>query len=146
MREVHAVYKPASLGVIIGRFQVPQLHEGHIKLISKALVDCTTIMFLLGCTTVRDERNPYDIEHRKKVISKIFGGYCVELLWDNPSDYVWSDQLDMLIANYAHYRGYAKNIYLYHSRDSFKDHYKGSHPLIEVEEVPGVSGTKLRSQ
>jgi hypothetical protein len=36
------------------------------------------------------------------------------------------------------------NPILYHSRDSFKNHYVGRIPLKEVEEVPGYSGTKLR--
>ena len=125
-------------GIIIGRFQVPYLHLGHIYLISEALRECDRVVILLGTSTIRDERNPYSVEERKRAIGKIFGSVDTEVLWDVPGDdEVWSRRVDTIMEKYT-------QPILYHSRDSFKDHYKGTYPTREIPELPGYSGTEVR--
>lgn len=133
-----------TTAVIIGRFQVPYLHLGHIYLISHALQNYDKVVILLGCIDPKngetDERNPYSIHYRLMVIDKVFPHVEVVYLYDKPGDdKKWSKQVDMLIEDY-------ENPVLLHSRDSFVDHYMGRYPTKEVPELPGYSGTELRKQ
>jgi len=130
--------------VIIGRFQVPYLHLGHICLISHALQNYDKVIILLGTLPDNkiDDKNPFDFRHRFKCITDVFNPnrIGVTTLVDNPgNDKEWSDQIDEILVGYD-------DIVLLHSRDSFKDHYMGIHPTVEIPEVPGYSGTKLREQ
>jgi nicotinamide mononucleotide adenylyltransferase len=126
--------------VIVGRFQVPYLHLGHIYLISHCLQKFGTVGILLGTTLIRDEKNPYSIEHREDIIHRIFPQIRIYTLWDIPhDDKKWSISLNELC--FAHF---TSPYFLCHSRDSFKDHYKGTLDLYEVPELPGYSGTELR--
>ena len=132
-------------GIIIGRFQVPYLHPGHLHLIATSLRECDKTVILLG-TPQRfteedlkdDERNPYGAPSRIRMIKEIFPQVTISIFYDTESDQDWSDEVDKIASLYD-------NPVLYHSRDSFKNHYVGRIPLKEVEEVPGYSGTKLRS-
>lgn len=127
-------------GIIIGRFQVPYLHPGHLHLIATSLRECEQTIILLGTPPHSgeiDPRNPYGTASRVRMIHAIFPQVKIQVLYDTPSDQDWSEVVD------AHANEYPNPI-LYHSRDSFKNHYVGRIPLKEVEEVPGFSGTKLR--
>lgn len=126
-------------GVIIGRFQVPRLHLGHIHLISSALQGSDQVVILLGYGEIND-RNPYTIGHRSTIIHKIFPQLVIIPLPDVPgNDESWSFQIDHICMHFD------KPV-LIHSRDSFKDHYKGIFDLYEVPELPGYSGTQLRAK
>jgi cytidyltransferase-like protein len=129
-------------GIIIGRFQVPFLHVGHLHLIATALRECDKVYILLGARHTIDNRNPYSVQYRIEMIKKIFPQIYLAPLWDiDRNDESWSQQIDAW-ASFVD----SKDIVLYHSRDSFKDHYHGKLPLKEVEEIPGFSGTKLREE
>lgn len=125
-------------GIIVGRFQVPFLHPGHLHLIATSIRECDGTVILLGSRKDIDAKNPYGIEYRTDMIQKIFPHISVYPLWDmDGDDQEWSDQIDEFCSQTPH-------PILYYSRDSFKEHYVGRLPLKEVEEVPGYSGTKLR--
>lgn len=128
--------------IIIGRFQVPYLHLGHIYLISHALQNYGRTVIMLGESHSRDERNPYTPHQRMCMIEKVFGTFNENLnffvLDDQPNDdEKWSAILDGVLTFYG-------NPVLLHSRDSFASHYKGKHSLVEIPELPGYSGTELR--
>lgn len=126
-------------GIIIGRFQVPFLHPGHLELIATALRECDEVTILLGCKEKMDERNPYSIKYRTDMINRIFPQVEVIILWDKEGDNEgWSKEIDIILGNIQGEHA------LYYSRDSFKDCYFGRYPLREVTEVSGYSGTKLR--
>lgn len=130
-------------GVIIGRFQVPYLHLGHIYLISNVLQKYGDCGILLGTSpnNTLDERNPFTIGHRREIIYRIFPLVKVVPIYDIPNnDEKWSDIVDSLCQ--IHFG----DVTLCHSRDSFKSCYKGSLPLDEFPELEGYSGTKLRKQ
>lgn len=131
-------------GIIVGRFQVPFLHPGHLHLIATSLRECDKTVILLGTPqrteeSLIDERNQYGVPHRVRMIKQIFPQVTVSVFYDTESDQDWSDEVDKVASIY-------ENPILYHSRDSFKNSYKGRIPLKEVEEVPGYSGTKLREE
>ncbi len=128
--------------VIIGRFQVPYLHLGHIYLISHGLQNYKEVLILLGESVERDERNPYSLEERRDMIWRVFNNNRVHIraLSDHPGDDKgWSEEVDFNLK-------YWPNPILIHSRDSFKDHYLGEYKTLEIPELPGYSGTKLREE
>lgn len=127
-------------GIIIGRFQVPYLHPGHLHLIATSLRECDETVILLGTPPHKaeiDPRNPFGVPHRVRMIKRIFPQIHIQVVHDVPNDQDWSDGIDEFAGQYA-------NPILYHSRDSFKNHYKGRIPTKEVDELPGFSGTELR--
>ncbi len=124
-------------GIIIGRFQVPHLHKGHLHIIQQVLNQSTNVVIFLGCTLNKDDRNPYNISHRKDIIWQRCPQLDIVTLWDRPTDEEWSAIID------EEAEAYSEPV-LFHSRDSFRDHYKGLLKLIEIDELPGYSGTKLR--
>jgi cytidyltransferase-like protein len=124
-------------GVIIGRFQVPHLHPGHVHLIASSLRMFDRTIILLGTCEERDDRNPYSWTHRMDIIRKIFPHVPVITLYDKPTDEEWSRDIDKILLS-------LDKPVLVHSRDSFKDHYKGMFGTHEIEELEGFSGTKLR--
>lgn len=127
-------------GIIIGRFQVPYLHPGHLHLIATALRECEAVIILLGTKEDHqpDDKNPYNIPDRVRMIQRIFPQVKIVIWMDKPgNDQQWCNELD-------YYLGLHVEPVLYHSRDSFKEVYTGRYPLREVEEVPNYSGTQIR--
>lgn len=126
-------------GIIVGRFQVPHLHIGHLHLITSALRECDEVKIILGVSNTMDERNPFTTTERVEMIHKLFPQIVVHLIQDNPSNEEWSKALDKVSSLFI-------NPILYHSRDSFITSYTGELPSIEISEIEGYSGTKLREQ
>jgi bifunctional NMN adenylyltransferase/nudix hydrolase len=134
----------ADVGVIVGRFQVDELHDGHIALISKIVSDHRKVIIFLGmspckCTT----KNPLDFESRKKMILDKFPNIIVLYIMDVYSDIAWSDNLDNQIKNIA---GPNQSVLLYGSRDSFIKYYSGKYDTEEVEQTVFTSGTEIRKR
>lgn len=128
--------------VIIGRFQVPYLHLGHIYLISHCLQKYGNVGILLGTSTIRDEKNPYSVQHRIDIIHRIFPQVKIGTLWDVPdNDKRWSTNVNDRI-----FELWGGPYVLCHSRDSFKSHYSGGIQTYEIPELPGYSGTELRKE
>jgi bifunctional NMN adenylyltransferase/nudix hydrolase len=129
-------------GVIVGRFQIPYLHEGHKKLIDTAIAENDLVFILIGHKVgdQLDERNPYTFGERHKMIAETYPKVLIGNLEDCPNDdEAWSRKLDRILDDVL-------NPTLYGSRDSFYKHYKGIVKYREIEEVPDVSATKIREQ
>jgi bifunctional NMN adenylyltransferase/nudix hydrolase len=125
--------------IVIGRFQVPYLHTGHLHLIGAALRECDKVIILIGYKEGEDktERDPYTFWERRGMINHFFPQIpCLPLI-DFNNDKLWSENVDVMASNYH-------TPILYHSRDSFLSQYTGSLPTKEVEELPGFSGTQIR--
>lgn len=128
--------------VIIGRFQTPYLHLGHIYLISTALQHYDKVVILLGMSKEVDARNPYGPLERSEMIWRVFPQVKIRLIGDQPGDdKTWSWFVDKRIEN-----GGFPNPVLLHSRDSFRDHYTGKYETREIPELPDYSGTKVRRE
>lgn len=121
-------------GIIIGRFQVPSLTPGHLHLIATSLRECDKTIILLGTPKPEDDWEEYGAPARIRMIKRIFPEIKIHILHDTPSDQEWSNDVDAL----AEIQSFPV---LYHSKDSFKNHYVGRIPLKEVEWVPGFTGT-----
>lgn len=131
-----------TVGVIIGRFQVAELHLGHKHLVKYAMGECDTVAVVLGKGgALPSERNPLPSPVRTRVIRESFPNVLVLEHRDHPSDIAWSKGLDLLLAKTFP----DAKIRLYASRDGFTPHYFGELPIVVVPMIPKISGTKERS-
>src|ERR1700744_905159 len=129
--------------VIIARFQTPYLHEGHKQLISQVKESHGKLIIILGVSPIVGSRkNPYDYYTREKMIKKDYPEIIILPISDNPSDKVWSENLDTLL------KGVFPNeqFCLYGSRDSFIPYYSGRFETIELPEHGDYNATELRKQ
>ncbi|QEM09324.1 NUDIX domain-containing protein [Mucilaginibacter rubeus] len=130
-------------GVIIARFQTPYLHEGHRQLIAQVKQNHAKLIILLGVSPIKGSRkNPYDYYTREKMIKKDYPEIVVLPIGDNPSDKIWSDNMDNLLKSVFN----AEQFCLYGSRDSFIPYYSGKFETIELPEHGDYNATELRKQ
>ncbi len=133
-----------SIGVAIGRFQIHQLHNGHIALIAHVCKRHDKVIVFLGCANyVGTSRDPLDYHAREKMIKEAFPDVVVHAIQDNQSDEVWSKEVDRLVRlTYPN----AKDVFLYGGRDSFIPHYKGAFQTANIEKIveEGYSATRTR--
>lgn len=131
-----------DVGVIIGRFQVHELHEAH-----KALIDLVhdahdTVLIFIGLSPVRGTTtDPLDFASRKKMIQEDYPNINIYYIEDQHSDEIWSRNLDREIQKWT--KPY-QTVTLYGSRDSFLPHYSGKYPTVALESSIYISGTEIR--
>lgn len=134
----------ADVGVIVGRFQVHELHQAHKDLIQYVLERHDRTLIFLGLSPCRVTRNnPLDFDARKSMIQKAFPEVGIYYIKDCRDDAQWSKRLDGMI--HDHSKPGAK-IVLYGGRDAFIKHYKGRTPTTEMEQDTFMSGTFVRNQ
>ncbi|MFZ2188863.1 MAG: NUDIX domain-containing protein [Candidatus Moraniibacteriota bacterium] len=132
-----------NLSVVIGRFQVPELHAGHLYLINYACEKADALLILVGVTqAMPSKRNPLDFVIRKMMLKKAFPKAMIIALPDNPSDARWSDSVDQVIGE--NFPDYA--VSLFGSRDSFIPYYSGKYPVVTVPKMTVPSGTVMRKK
>ncbi|MDR1221983.1 MAG: NUDIX domain-containing protein [Tannerella sp.] len=134
-----------SIGVIIGRFQCPDLTAGHRDLIDFALKQGhNQILVALGCAATPCTRNnPLHFSARVAMIRESYPGFMFMPIHDHPSDQIWSDTLDATIGNFF---PHTANITLYGSRDSFAGRYYGRFKTCEFEPKTYENATKYREK
>lgn len=132
----------ADCGVIIGRFQVAELHEGHRELIDKVLSRHRKVVILLGISPLTNSiNNPLDFESRKQMICSVYPSVTVLYVRDVNNDEVWSKTVDSIIRDVL---SPTQTALLYGSRDSFIKHYSGCYDTYELPTQHVLSGTELR--
>lgn len=133
-----------SYGVIVGRFQVPELHSGHLELLRVVRGYHNRVIVFLGVAPGNPTRkNPLDFETRRLMIQAKFPEFTVLPLEDTRTDEEWSRNLDSLIRTVAPWG----EITLYGARDSFVPRYKGGFKPKELTlPIPPYSGTTIREE
>lgn len=127
-----------TTSVVVGRFQIDKLHQGHIHIINEARKRGDKIVIVIGDSPLNyTDRNPLPFLMRKGMLVEAFPDAEILRTEDNPSDEVWSQNLDALLEKY-------ENITLYGSRDSFIPKYSGKHATINIGSVPNISSTAIR--
>lgn len=131
-----------DIGVIVGRFQVHELHEGHTEMIHAVVQRHQKVVILLGSTpgVLVTRNNPLDFQTRKAMIQEVYPDIVVLPLRDQPTDSGWSAALDALVQD-AFPVG---RVVLYGSRDSFVPSYLGRWPVVELEATRTISGSAVR--
>jgi bifunctional NMN adenylyltransferase/nudix hydrolase len=131
-----------GVGVIVGRFQVPDLHEGHMDLINSVLERHDDIIIVLGLSAIKaTKNNPLDYNSRRKMILNEFPDANIIYIKDTRNDNDWSRKLDEIIKDNI---GPGSKVVAYGGRDSFIKHYNGFMETVEFQQQSIKSGTKTR--
>lgn len=139
--------------VAVGRFQVPEPHEGHINFIREGFKYSgakdwnENMLIVLGVNDgPLDERNPFPFEVRQQVIANIFGIDPSRVIKqvDTGCNIDWSNRLDEQIERFRE----GRDVVLIGSRDSIISNrsYEGRFYRHIIEETPGLSGTAVRAR
>ncbi len=133
-----------DVGVIVGRFQVPELHEGHLDVIEYVCSNHDKVLLFLGLSPLKaTPENPLDFQARRQMIAAQFPDIEILYIKDMWSDEIWSKRLDEQIEDIL---TASQTALLYGGRDSFIEHYKGKHPTQELEAEQKVSGSEIRKE
>jgi bifunctional NMN adenylyltransferase/nudix hydrolase len=134
----------ADVGVLVGRFQVDDLHEAHLDLIGSVVKAHSKVIVFLGLSPCRVTRNnPLDFESRKQMILDHFPTVNVLYIKDVARDEVWSKNLDSQISDLV---GPGKSAVIYGGRESCIDGYKGRYTTCELEQESYISGAEIRTK
>jgi nicotinamide mononucleotide adenylyltransferase len=89
-----------DVGVVIGRFQVHELTDGHLFLINSALANHRRVLVLVGSPQeYSTKKNPLDYPTRERMIRSRFPDVVVQAAPDFPNnDKRWSHHIDVTIA------------------------------------------------
>lgn len=130
-----------DVGIIVARFQTPQLTVAHRELIDTVRKQHSKFAIVLGMAPFTPSRkNPLDFSTRHAMIQENYPGTIVLAAYDHSSDEKWSKHLDTVIrATFVH-----EKVVLYGGRDSFIEKYTGKYPTVELEGNISESGTEAR--
>lgn len=133
-----------DVGVIVGRFQVPSLHEAHTQLIQHVCNQHDKVLVVLGVSPLRaTTENPLDWQARRQMLLQVFPNIDVLYIKDKYHDEAWSKSLDEIVEDYL---TTSQNAVLYGGRDSFIAHYSGKLPTRELEADRYTSGSEIRKE
>jgi len=140
MKEVEPVKE--DCGILVGRFQVHELHQAHLDLINHVCNLHEKVIIFLGLSPVKTTtNNPLDFEARKQMILEKFPKANVLYIKDTSDDAFWSMELDSKIKDIV---GPNQTVVLYGSRDSFISHYSGKYQTKELLQEVYISGSEIR--
>jgi bifunctional NMN adenylyltransferase/nudix hydrolase len=107
--------KNYSIGVVVARFQVHDLHEGHHHVI-KQVVDNhkKTIIFLGVPKFVGTRKNPLDFDTRKRMVQTHYPDSVIMAIPDQSDNKRWATELEKYI-NMVRYLCTEVEILLYHT-------------------------------
>ena len=132
------------IAVIIARFQVHELHEGHHYVIKQVVENHKKTIIFLGVTQfIGTKKNPLDFDTRKKMVQTHYPEAVIVALPDQRDNSKWAKELDKRIREvYPH-----GDVLLYGSRDSFIPYYVnngGKFQTKELEPLGTFTGTDVR--
>ena len=130
-----------SVGVIVGRFQIDDLHEGHYDLIKSVYDVHDKTLIIIGLSPCKCTiNNPLDFDTRRRMLMAKFPKAKIGYIEDMYSDDEWSKQLDKTIWHKVR----TNSVLLYGSRDSFIKYYSGKYDAFVLEPRVYISASKLR--
>lgn len=136
-----------TVGVIVGRFQVPALHDGHQYLLNHVLAKADMLVVLLGVSPVDGytAENPLTFAQREMILRSYVHPVTVFPLPDRRTNEEWSQHINTLLGTTFPSINY--DVTLYGGRDSFIDSYSGPFHVERVV-IPAhitASGTDARA-
>lgn len=135
--------KRADVGVIIGRFQLHELHLAHKDLIDSVVQNHPKVIIFLGLSPlIGTIKNPLDFEARKQMLQEMYPEVTILYIKNHRDDIVWSKRLDSMIGDIV---SPIQSVALYGSRESFISCYHGKYKTIELESTTIISGTEIRN-
>jgi bifunctional NMN adenylyltransferase/nudix hydrolase len=119
-----------STGIIVGRFQVLDLNQVHLKMIKTLRKKHKNLMVFLTSNPAPSDRNPLDWIIRAQMFEEKFGEKIpVHEMPDLPDDRIWSQELDRRILEQRP----VGEVILYGSEKEFVDRYSGRYPTAILE-------------
>ena len=137
---------PAEVGIIVGRFQSPYIHDGYRYLFEYVASQHKRVLVFLGQTApaVRCSfTDPYTFQMRARMIQKKYPNFEIYKIDDIGNPLKWSKVLDSQIDILA---GPGQKAKLYGSRDSFLTVYMGRYPTGEIKSFHNISSTQIRRE
>jgi bifunctional NMN adenylyltransferase/nudix hydrolase len=142
LREKGTKVEKEGVGVIVGRFQVSKLTQGHKDLFDSVIERHLKTICVIGLSALRaTKQNPLDFESRRRMLAEDYPDLQVVYNMDHPDDVDWSRNLDKVIAGAV---PPDSKVTLYGSRGSFIQFYHGRYKTTELEQESFTSGTKDR--
>jgi bifunctional NMN adenylyltransferase/nudix hydrolase len=136
--------KEYSIGAVVGRFQVHELHDAHRYIIDQVVNNHKKSIIFLGVPKiVGTKKNPLDFDTRKRMIQASYPESVILALPDFGDDIKWTSELDKRIREVYS----IGDVVLYGGRDSFIPYYKkgkGQFDCRELDQYTFVSGTEVR--
>ncbi len=136
--------KNSKVGVAVGRFQIHELHEGHVALLDYIAERHELMIILVGYNTIRfNTSDPFPFEIRKQMLETRYPKAVILPIQDSPiSSKHWSVTVDETISGVCS----SQKAVLYGSRDSFIPKYSGVYYTKYVRELPNRSATQIREE
>lgn len=132
-----------SVGVIVARFQVPELHDGHKYTVNYVLERHHDVLIILGVAAEETDHDPLSYEMRKDMIGTLYPDVGLRIIGSDsiPSSYdERSFKIDALIQQTFPNR----EVVVYGARDSFISTYTGRFSKALVPTVFSGSATEIR--
>lgn len=131
-----------TIGVIVARFQVPDLHIGHRYTIDYALERHEHVLVILGVSYSQTDRNPLSFEMRKGMLESLYPGKLTIIASASlpSSRETRSQKIDNLIRETFP----SRDAVIYGARDSVIHNYEGIFPTVEVPTIYSGSATSVR--
>lgn len=135
----------SKVGVVIGRFQVDDLHEGHLSLLSHVQERHDRFLVLLGVRiSPSTQKNPLDFPLRQRMILSVYPTVQVLPVLDASSNEAWSINVDTAIR--TAFSG-SQSAIIYGGPDNNLDCYSGKHETRTVDTcINTVRATERRDE
>lgn len=132
-----------DIGVVIGRFQVADLHKAHLRLLDEVKQNHKQMIIMLGVPIVLGQLdNPLPFPARAEMLREKYPKALIVHLSDMPGDNDgWSKQVDNLVRMLCPFG----SVCLYGGKESFIVSYSGIYSTYELSIISGEDGTKVRS-
>ncbi len=132
-----------EVAVIVGRFQVDELTEGHKCLFDSVIKNHKKVICAIGLSPCKCTRNnPLDFSARKVMINETYPDIEICYINDVASNLLWSNRLDILVRETVG----DKTVCMYGGRDSFLKQYCGAYRTRELLPEYYISGTLRRKE
>ena len=134
-----------DIGVVVGRFQVDELHSGHKALISHAGSQHPNVLIFVGVAPREGTKdNPLSYQLREQMLRNEFPTATILPIYDVDSDLEWSNTLDTTIKRLY----YGSTVTMYCGLDGFKPKYHGEFDVVAQEfQIDGHNrGTDIRTK
>jgi bifunctional NMN adenylyltransferase/nudix hydrolase len=138
-----------GIGVCVGRFQTPYLHDGHLRILMAVNSHEHGIVFVGVPGTPMTKKNPLDFATRKMMLQKVLGNHVWILpINDHSVEATWSKNLDANILDlFSENNGHSEeDVVFYHGRDSFQPYYSGQFKKFIRLEDSESNATDLRNK
>lgn len=133
--------KSNKIAVIVGRYQVHELHKAHQEIIEEVMNSHDKAVLFLGVSPVLGStHDPLDFTARKRMIQEKYPDLTILAIPDMRSDEEWSKMLDTRIREVYP----IGDVVLYGGRDSFIKCYTGQFNTKELAARVCLSGTEIR--